>query len=75
MKYVVEVSVTLLCSSCGGELSNVLTQSKVTGDPFNHDNPYERKDRRVLVSPCEKCFVYRGDLPTAEIPPVQSEEK
>lgn len=75
MKYEIEVSVTLLCSSCGGELSNLLTESRFTHDPFNLDNPYERKDRRVLVSPCEKCFVHRSQLPTAEISPVQSEEK
>ena len=66
-KYTVDVSFTPICTACGAELDCVLTESKVLpgGDPFERDNPYERKDRRVLVRACEKCFVFRGDLPAS----------
>jgi hypothetical protein len=60
--YKIEVSITPLCSSCGEELCVGLTESKTIHHPFERDNPYERKDRRVFITPCEKCFVYRGDV-------------
>lgn len=62
-KYEMTVSFTPVCSSCGGELEVLLTMSRHDDSPFNRDNPYERKDRRVMIQACDKCFVFRGDLP------------
>lgn len=58
-KYTIEVSITALCSSCGDELTGYVTESRNTGDPLSRDNPHERKDRRVFIAPCQKCFVHR----------------
>jgi hypothetical protein len=58
----VEVTFTPLCCSCGKELECGMAQS----DPsraqgiFERDNPTERKDRRVFVTPCKDCFTFTG---------------
>lgn len=62
-KYTIEVSFTPLCGSCGGELEPSLTASLPSDSPFDRDNPYERKDRRVYVNACEKCFVHKSEVP------------
>lgn len=56
--YEINVSITALCPCCGKELpsSSYLTESKATGHPLDRDNPYERKDRRVFITPCQDCF-------------------
>lgn len=56
--YDINFSITVLCPSCGEALPShsYLTESKTTGVPFDRDNPYERKDRRVFITPCAKCF-------------------
>lgn len=58
--YSIEVSITPLCGSCGKELVVGVTQSRVTGHPFDRDNPYERKDRRVFVEACPDCYTFSG---------------
>jgi hypothetical protein len=60
--YKIDVSITLLCSSCGKELPEPTTQSKVTGSPIDRDNPFERKDRRVFVTPCSDCFTHKSEI-------------
>lgn len=57
--YEITLSITALCPCCGKELpsSHYLTQSKPHGHPLDRDNPYERKDRRVFITPCADCFV------------------
>jgi hypothetical protein len=56
--YEVTFSITALCPCCGKELPQgaYLTESKPTGHPLDRDNPYERKDRRVFITPCSDCF-------------------
>ena len=56
--YEITCSITALCPCCGKELpsNSYLTESKTTGHPLDRDNPYERKDRRVLITPCMDCF-------------------
>lgn len=56
--YEITFSITAVCPCCGDDLpSNAyLTVSKVGNSPLDRDNPYERKDRRVFISPCTKCF-------------------
>jgi len=61
--YQIEVSITPLCTCCGEELKVGFTQSKPSSDPLNRDNPYERTDRRVFIHACEKCFIFKGDIP------------
>jgi hypothetical protein len=58
MGYEITFSITALCSCCGKELpsDSYLTESKPTGHPLTRDNPYERKDRRVFITPCMDCF-------------------
>lgn len=58
MSYEVTVSITALCSCCGKALppNAYLTESKSSTSVFERDNPYERKDRRVFITPCETCF-------------------
>ena len=58
--YSVEVTVTPLCSSCGGELEVGCTQSQSTGNPLERDNPYERTHRRVFVMACPDCYTFTG---------------
>jgi hypothetical protein len=60
--YEVTVSFTALCPACGRELgpAHYLTADRPgpRADPFDRDDPYERKDRRVFVKPCE-CFTFK----------------
>src|ERR1044072_9124256 len=57
-------SITALCPSCGEALPkhSYLTESKKTDVPFDRDNPYERKDRRVFITPCMQCFTPAHDV-------------
>jgi len=59
-KYTIEVSITPLCCNCGQELVVSMTESKSTGHPFERDDPYERKDRRVFIEACDVCYEYKG---------------
>lgn len=61
MSYAISFSITALCPCCGKELpsSAYLTESKPTGHPLDRDNPYERKDRRVFITPCADCFEHK----------------
>jgi hypothetical protein len=70
--YKIEVSIQPICPDCGAELIVGLTESKVTGHPFERDNPYARKDRRVFIYPCDRCFIRKSEVAalTAE-PPAQ----
>ncbi len=56
--YEVAVSITAVCPCCGDDLpsSAYLTVSRPSEGPFYRDNPYERKDRRVFITPCAKCY-------------------
>lgn len=56
--YEIMVSITAVCPGCGSDLpsSSYLTVSKTTEHPLDRDNPYERKDRRVFITPCTDCF-------------------
>lgn len=58
MSYEINCSITALCPCCGKELcqSSYLTESKASTHPFDRDNPFERKDRRVFITPCPACF-------------------
>lgn len=52
-----------LCASCGDELGTGSTQSDPNykrSSPFDRDNPGERKEQRVFVSACPKCFVFKA---------------
>ena len=57
-KYIIEVSITPLCPSCGAECEVGLTEGKKPTHPIERDNPFERKDRRVFIQPCPKCYEY-----------------
>ena len=56
--YEITFSITAVCSRCGKDLpdSSYLTVSKPASGPLDRDNPYERKDRRVFITPCADCF-------------------
>jgi hypothetical protein len=58
MSYVIDFSITALCPCCGKALpsSAYMTESKPTIHPLERDNPFERKDRRVFIVPCEDCY-------------------
>jgi hypothetical protein len=60
--YEITVSITALCVCCGKELpsSAYLTESRASEGVFHRDNPHERKDRRVFITPCADCFVPRA---------------
>jgi hypothetical protein len=62
MSYEITFSITAVCPCCGKDLppSSYLTVSKPSDGPFNRDNPYERKDRRVFITPCADCFEWKG---------------
>jgi hypothetical protein len=62
--YKIEVSITPCCTSCGDELGSMTTIPDVSRErnPFQKDNPFERKDRRVFVPACQKCFVFVRDI-------------
>lgn len=66
--YDVTVSITVLCPCCGTELpSNAyMTQARVGGSVFERDNPFERKDRRLFITPCGTCFVSRSEVERAQ---------
>lgn len=32
------------------------------GSVFERDNPFERKDRRVFVTPCSDCFTHKSEI-------------
>lgn len=61
MSYEITFSITALCPCCGKALptSHYLTAGRPTGHPLDRDNPYERKDRRVFITPCQDCFECR----------------
>lgn len=54
--YTIEVSITPLCTCCGGELQILCTESKPSHNPLDRDNPFGRTHRRVFVQTCDKCF-------------------
>lgn len=56
--YEIKCSITALCPCCGKELptNSYMTWSRPTRNPFDHDKPYERADRRVFITPCMDCF-------------------
>lgn len=64
--YEVTVSITALCVCCGKELpsSSYLTESRQSEGVFDRDNPHERKDRRVFITPCATCFAPRAYVET-----------
>lgn len=57
--YEISFSITAVCPCCGDDLppNSYMTVSNSTGHPLERDNPYERKDRRVFITPCAKCFI------------------
>lgn len=61
--YEITVSITAVCPGCGKDLpsNSYLTVSKVRGYLLERDNPYERKDRRVYITPCSDCYAPRGN--------------
>jgi hypothetical protein len=67
MSYEITFSITAVCPCCGKELppSAYLTVSKPSESPLNRDNPYERKDRRVFITPCADCFEPKRPEPAA----------
>jgi hypothetical protein len=67
MGYEITFSITAVCPCCGKDLppSSYLTVSKPSDGPFNRDNPYERKDRRVFITPCADCFEPKRPDPAA----------
>jgi len=60
--YVIEVSITPLCTSCGKELQIGMAESRPTGHTFERDCPEERTHQRVFVYACADCFVFKSDL-------------
>lgn len=58
MAYEITFSITAVCPCCGKDLpsNSYLTVSKPSTHPLDRDNPYERKDRRVFITPCAECF-------------------
>lgn len=62
--YEIKVSITPLCPCCGKESqsSGFVAESRAPQGVFDRDNPYERTDQRVFISPCPECFVFRGDV-------------
>ena len=67
--YEITFSITAVCSCCGNDLpsSSYLTVSKPSGHPLDRDNPYERKDRRVFITPCGDCFEWKQRPDTPEV--------
>lgn len=62
--YEIKVSITPLCPSCGkvSHSGGFVAESRESNGAFDRDNPYGRTDRRVFISPCPECFVFRGDV-------------
>lgn len=61
--HTISVTITPLCTCCGKELQVGGTESRTSDNPFERDNPYERKDQRIFVYACTECFIWKGDLP------------
>lgn len=61
--YEIKVSVTAHCPCCGEAIpsSHYLTMDRprTSSDPLERDNPYERCERHVFVSPCATCFTFK----------------
>jgi hypothetical protein len=74
--YEITFSFTALCSSCGKELpsSSYMTESKPRQNGFKRDNPCERKDRRVFITPCADCFEWRDPFRAARVSPPDAKE-
>lgn len=68
--YEITLSITAVCPCCGKDLptGSYMTASRTTGHPLERDDPFERKDRRVFITPCTDCFVWRGDVKTEGAP-------
>lgn len=62
--YEIKVSITPLCPSCGKESHSggFVAESRAPQGVFDRDNPTERTDQRVFITPCAECFVFRGDV-------------
>ncbi|HDS1303479.1 TPA: hypothetical protein QEK28_000274 [Stenotrophomonas maltophilia] len=62
--YEIKVSITPLCPCCGKESqsSGFVAESRAPQGVFDRDNPTERTDQRVFITPCAECFVFRGDV-------------
>lgn len=60
--YEIKVSVTALCVCCGKELppSAYLTKARPSEGVLDRDNPWERTDRQVFITPCADCFAPRA---------------
>lgn len=56
MGYDINVSIIAVCPSCGNDLPS---NSYFTSSLGRDDNPYERKDRRVFITPCADCFEWK----------------
>jgi hypothetical protein len=58
MAYEISISITAVCPCCGEDLpsNSYLTYSRPSTSPLDRDNPFERKDRRVFITPCSKCY-------------------
>lgn len=56
-KYEITVSITPICTSCGGEL--YIGGIELSG---RDESPTRLTHRRVFVGACEKCFIFKGDL-------------
>uniref|UniRef100_A0A1I7WD32 DPH-type MB domain-containing protein n=1 Tax=Heterorhabditis bacteriophora TaxID=37862 RepID=A0A1I7WD32_HETBA len=65
--YEIKVSITPLCPCCGKESqsSGFVAESRAPQGVFDRDNPYERTDQRVFISPCTDCFAPRVALNAA----------
>lgn len=57
--YDINVSIIAVCPSCGNDLPS---NSYFTSSRGRDDNPYEKKDRRVFITPCADCFEPRQDV-------------
>ena len=56
--YSIAFTITALCPCCGKELpeNHYMTEYRSRPYPLDRDNPLERKDRRVFITPCADCF-------------------
>lgn len=56
--YEITFSITAVCPCCGNDLppNSYMTVGKPTNHLIDRDNPFERKDRRVFITPCQDCF-------------------
>lgn len=67
--YEITFSITALCPCCGKELpsSHYMTEARPHEHPLDRDNPYERKDRRVFITPCPDCFVPKSEAAAPDL--------